>query len=58
MPGNANAGQNRVSSTSYHLLQYLLRVFKSRDSTISSSMIHCDNHGSSIRAKESMKAST
>src|SRR2546430_12604281 len=31
MPGNANAGQDRVGTASYHLLQYLLRVFKSRE---------------------------
>src|SRR5260370_42643255 len=58
MPGNTNAGEDRVGATSYHLLQYFLRVFEPRDSTISSSVIHCDDHGSSICAKEPMKAST
>src|SRR6266480_4396168 len=58
MPGNANTGQDRVGTASYHLLQYLLRVFKSRESTISNAVIHCDDYGSSIRAEESMEAST
>src|SRR5260221_9717499 len=58
MPGNTDAGQNRISTASYHLLQYLLRVFKSRDRTISRAVIHGDDHRPFIRSKKSMKASS
>src|ERR1700680_2468379 len=43
MVGNANAGQDGVSATGDYLLKYNLRVFKTRDGSISSAMIHSHN---------------
>src|ERR1700686_5517677 len=55
--GNANAGQDGVSAPGDYLLKYNLRVFKTRDSAISRTMIHRYNHGAPVRTKETLKAS-